>query len=97
MGLSLGRLPNNVNMKDSNAMNFPTHLSEQRYGDWIRSVKHGVGLDAYYTVEVKDLTGTWKIIKRFDEDDEWCITKKNDLIRSLLYKAQPVRHDPSTL
>jgi hypothetical protein len=97
VGLSLGHPPNNVNMKDSNAMNFPTHLSETRYGDWIRSVKHGAGLDAYYTVEVKDMTGSWKVMKRFDEDDEWCMTKMKDFIHCLFYKPQPVRHDPSTV
>lgn len=93
----LGRLLSNVNTKDSSAMNFQTPPFETHFGDWIKSVKHGAGLDAYYTVEVKDITGTWKVMKRFDESDEWCTTKKNDFIRSLLYKPQPVRHDPRTV
>ncbi len=69
----------------------------QHYNDWIRVTKHGAGLDAFYTVEVCDLTGNWQSMRRFDEDDEWCTSKKRDYIQHLLYQPRPVRHVARTV
>lgn len=70
------------------------HRFEMVYNDWIKSIQHDLGIDAWHTIEVMDMQGTWKDKSvRFEEADDYMSLKKSKYIADLLYKGQPVRHE----
>lgn len=67
------------------------------YNDWISCRSMGSSIDGYDEIAVKDMNGTWRVVARFEESDDYKTTKVRQFVSSLLYKGQPVSHDSRTI